>query len=69
MIVNMHLSIGLVGCDRDEEVEIPDKDLEVDGYHNMSEIEQEAYVSTWLDGYMSNYLERSWVIVHDKSPE
>lgn len=55
MKIKVHLSIGLVGCEQDDEIEINDEELA-----GMDEAARAAYIDEVMREWAYNYIEWYW---------
>lgn len=55
MIVTGFISIGLVGCKKEYDIEIPDEDL-----IGLSELEKELYIDNTVKEELFQYLDWGW---------
>jgi stress-induced morphogen len=55
MNVTAYVSLGLVGCHREAEVEIPDEDIE-----GLSEVEQERVIEEYVRDWMFQQIDWGW---------
>lgn len=55
MIVDVCISTGIVGADRQFEVEIPDEDLE-----GLDEQERDQFIHSWVSDEVNNYVSWGW---------
>ena len=55
MKVKGYVSTGLVGCQREDEVEIPDDELE-----DLTDAEREALIEDYVKDWAFQYVEWGW---------
>lgn len=56
--IEYEFNLGLVGCSRHGEFEIPDEE-----WDDLTEVERENEIDMWLEDELANVLEAAWRVV------